>query len=99
DRPCAKVADHGAAVSKHRHCELRNKSHSRSHAECVWRDARRVWGREPAAPFGIGEITVVRSAAFHLDSVTGKSARAHLFKRALRLLNLFTAFCQASSGT
>jgi hypothetical protein len=59
------------------------KSHSRSHAECVWRDARHVWEREPAAPFGIGEITVVRSAAFHLDSVTGKSARAHLFKRAL----------------
>src|SRR5271157_3774157 len=40
--------------------------------------------RLQAAPFGIGEITVVRSAAFHLDSVTGKSARAHLFKRALR---------------
>ena len=33
-------------------------------------------------PFGIGEVTVVRSAAFHLDSVI-KSARAHLFKRAL----------------
>src|SRR5208337_3944660 len=32
--------------------------------------------RLQAAPFGIGEITVVRSAAFHLDSVTGKSARA-----------------------
>src|SRR5271157_280127 len=41
--------------------------------------------RLQAAPFGIGEITVVRSAAFHLDSVTGKSARAHLFKRALRV--------------
>src|SRR5271166_3196533 len=40
--------------------------------------------RLQAAPFGIGEITVVRSAAFHPDSVTGKSARAHLFKRALR---------------
>src|SRR5271166_4506240 len=50
--PCAKLADHAAAVSKHRHCELRNKSHSRSHAECVWRDARHVWGREPAAPSG-----------------------------------------------
>src|SRR5271165_779476 len=47
--------------------------------------------RRQAAPFGIGEITVVRSAAFHLDSVTGKSARAHLFKRALRLfVNDFT---------
>jgi hypothetical protein len=41
--------------------------------------------RLQAAPFGIGEITVVRSAAFHLDSVTGKSARAHLFKRALTI--------------
>jgi hypothetical protein len=43
--------------------------------------------RLQAAPFGIGEITVVRSAAFHLDSVKGKSARAHLFKRALRDLS------------
>ena len=26
------------------HCELCNKSHSRSLAKCVWRDARRVGG-------------------------------------------------------
>src|SRR5271165_3171170 len=46
--------------------------------------------RLQAAPFGIGEITVVRSAAFHLDSVTGKSARAHLFKRALSVSNVIS---------
>jgi hypothetical protein len=40
--------------------------------------------RLQAAPFGIAEITVVRSTAFHLDSVTEKSAGAQLFKRALR---------------
>ena len=45
--------------------------------------------RLQTAPFGIGEITVVRSAAFHLDSVTGKSARAHLFKRALGFAVVF----------
>jgi hypothetical protein len=47
-------------------------------ARILWGFAYLCW-----ASFGIGEITVVRSAAFHLDSVTGKSARAHLFKRAL----------------
>jgi hypothetical protein len=62
----------GGSFQLHRYCELRNISHLRSHAECVWRDTRRVWEQEPAAPFGIGEITVVRSAAFHLDRVIGK---------------------------
>jgi hypothetical protein len=77
----------GQQFSKHRHCELRNKSHSRSHAECVWRYARRVWGREPAAPFGIGEITVVRSGGISSRQRNGKK-RAQLFKRALKLLGL-----------
>ena len=45
------------------------------------------WGREPAAPFGIGEITVVPIGGISSRQRNGKK-RAQLFKRAPKLLGL-----------